>query len=398
MDGSAVAATARRDARDLGVDTPLILGPRAVDTCLFLAALAYGVVLSLWLVSDPTVPPPVLAVHQVVGAVACCALWLRRRWPVGVALALVPLSTFADLANGAQLVALFTVAVYRPLTVTAMVGATSLLTRSVFVVLADPPDVPYAWLVLFAATGTFAATGWGLFVRHRRQLMMSLRERAIRAEAEARLRAEQAQHRAREQIAREMHDVLGHRLSLLSVHAGALEYRPHAPAEEIARAAAVIRDSAHLALQDLREIVGVLRAPAVELPQPTLADLPELIADSRRAGMRVDLHIDAAGAVPESVGRTAYRIVQEGLTNVRKHAPGARAAVTVTGAPGTGLTAEIRNTAPEPRPGAETPAAPVAGQGLIGLAERAGLAGGRLEYAATDAGGFRLAAWLPWPA
>ncbi len=98
-------------------------------------------------------------------------------------------------------------------------------------------------------------------VRSRRQLVVTLRERARRAEAEAELRAEQAQRLAREAIAREMHDVLAHRLTLLSVHAGALEFRPDAPAAEVGRAAGVIRDSAHEALQDLREIIGVLRGP-----------------------------------------------------------------------------------------------------------------------------------------
>ncbi|HEX6468102.1 MAG TPA: histidine kinase [Streptosporangiaceae bacterium] len=401
---------------------------RAVDAGMVGFAVAYGVIMSLWLMGDPTMPRPVLLGHQIVGAVACGALWLRRRWPVGVALVLVPLSAFADLANGAQLVALFTVAVRRPVKIAVAVGAASLLTRSVVVVLADPPDVPYEWLVAFAATGTSAAIGWGLFARHRRQLVLSLRERAIRAENEGRLRAAQAQHRAREQIAREMHDVLGHRLSLLSVHAGALEYHPDAPAAEIARAAAVIRECAHLALQDLREVIGVLRAPVGELlPQPTLAGVRDLVAESRRAGMEVDLREEAAaGAVPDSVGRTAYRVVQEGLTNVRKHAPGAAANVTVSGAPGSGVTVEVRNTPPEaaagappaanfpyptsaaPEAAAETSSetvaaagpepAPGCGQGLIGLAERTALAGGRLEYAPTEAGGFRLAAWLPWPA
>src|SRR5262249_56557879 len=98
-----------------------------------------------------------------------------------------------------------------------------------------------------------------------------------------RLRAEQAQQRAREQIAREMHDVLGHRLSLLSVHAGALEYHPDASAEEIARAAKVIRESAHQALQDLREVIGVLRAPVGQLPQPTLAAVPPPLGRSAGA-------------------------------------------------------------------------------------------------------------------
>ena len=105
------------------------------------------------------------------------------------------------------------------------------------------------------------------------------------AVAEAELRAEQAQRSARDDIAREIHDVLGHRLSLLSLHAGALEYRPGAPPEDVARAAAVIRENAHQALQDLREVVGVLRAPVGQAPQPTSADLPRLLAEF---GVRFD--------------------------------------------------------------------------------------------------------------
>jgi signal transduction histidine kinase len=262
--------------------------------------------------------------------------------------------------------------------------------------------------------------------------VLSLRDRAERAEIEARLRAEQAQQRARDEIAREMHDVLGHRLSLLSVHAGALEFRPDAPAEEVARAAKVIRENAHQALQDLREVIGVLRAPTEasraeveavqtgpappgwasapvgELPQPTLADVQQLVAESGRAGMRVSLRDDTSGPVPDLTGRTAYRVVQEALTNARKHAPGAEVDVHLTGSPGTGLTVEVRNTtppAPGPAdPGPTPPAAPLptpdsaAGQGLAGLAERVALASGRLECGPAAGGGWCLTVWLPWPA
>jgi signal transduction histidine kinase len=208
-----------------------------------------------------------------------------------------------------------------------------------------------------------------------------------------------------------MHDVLGHRLSLLSVHAGALEFRPDAPAEEVARAARVIRENAHQALQDLREVLGVLRAPVGELPQPSLADVRPLVAESGRAGMRVVLRQETTGEVPDLVGRTAYRVVQEALTNARKHAPGAEVDVRLAGAPGQGLTAEVANGAPGPAPtpgpgptpgAGPTPASGAtggsrAGQGLAGLAERVGLAGGRLEHGPTAAGGWRLSAWLPWP-
>jgi signal transduction histidine kinase len=202
-----------------------------------------------------------------------------------------------------------------------------------------------------------------------------------------------------------MHDVLAHRISLLSLHAGALELRPDRPVDEIARAAGVIRDSAHQALEDLREVIGVLRADpagddwnddAPQRPQPTLVDLPELVEQSRRAGMRVVLEcqVPDLAAVPVALGRSAYRIVQEGLTNARKHAPGAGASVTVRGTRGDGLTVEIRN--PCPPEAAGTTAIPGAGSGIVGLAERANLAGGRLEHGRTPDGEFRLWVWLPW--
>src|SRR5207244_1912360 len=123
-------------------------------------------------------------------------------------------------------------------------------------------------------------------------------------------------------------DALAHRISLLSMHAGALEFRPDAPPEDIARAAGIVRASAHEALQDLREVIGVLRDEAVdgspERPQPTLANLPGLLDESREAGMHVrsECRLPDLAAVPDGVGRNAYRIVQEGLTNARKHAHG----------------------------------------------------------------------------
>jgi signal transduction histidine kinase len=196
-----------------------------------------------------------------------------------------------------------------------------------------------------------------------------------------------------------MHDVLAHRISLLSLHAGALEFRPDAPPEEVARATGVIRASAHQALEDLRAVIGVLRespdGEVPERPQPTIADLPALIDESRAAGMRVAYAWRVGADVPEAMGRNAYRIVQEGLTNARKHAHGSAVDVTVDGAPGDALTIEIRNRLPV---GAGVAADnPGAGTGIVGLTERATLAGGRLEHGRTEAGDYRLWAWLPWP-
>ena len=196
---------------------------------------------------------------------------------------------------------------------------------------------------------TAVAVGYGLYVRVRRELLLSLRERARRLESEQDLRVREARHAERTRIAREMHDVLAHRISLLSVHAGALEFNPSASAEEIARAAGVIRMSARAAQEELREVVGVLRddgtdASSVPPPQPTLVEVPELVAESQRAGMDVTSRIDVdVDEVPPLIGRTAYRLVQEALTNARKHAPGQRVQITVAGSPGTELTVEVVN-------------------------------------------------------
>jgi signal transduction histidine kinase len=298
---------------------------------------------------------------------------------------------------------LFTVAVHRRFVVVGPITAGYALISSLTLLVRPDIAVSHWWQVVLGVVCAAAVLAWGMFVRARRQ---SLRERARRVESEQQLRLTQARQLERNRIAREMHDVLAHRLSLLSLHAGALELRPDAAPEEVARAAGVIRESAYQALEDLREVIGVLRADqtdtdrfdqAPERPQPTLVNLPELVDQSRRAGMRVRLECQVAelAAVPEAVGRSAYRIVQEGLTNARKHAHDAEVSVAVHGTAGDGLTVEIRNPCPAGTTG--TASIPGGGTGLIGLTERASLAGGRLEHGPTSAGDFQLRAWLPWP-
>ncbi|WP_255954044.1 sensor histidine kinase [Streptomyces odontomachi] len=368
-----------------------------VDFMCFWAAVVLGLLAARTVAHDPHTPEPLAALDQLLGALSCGAVWLRRRWPVPFAVAMLPVGLLSNSAGGAALVALFTLAVHRPFPYVAWIGGGSLASAPVFFWLRPDPDLPFAVSVAFTVLLSCAAVGWGMFVRSRRQLLVSLRDRARRAETEAQLRAEQAQRLAREAIAREMHDVLAHRLTLLSVHAGALEFRPDAPQAEIGRAAGVIRESAHEALQDLRQIIGVLRAGEGDesgRPQPTLAALDALVDESRSAGMHVVLDHDLTdpAAVPANVGRTAYRIAQEGLTNARKHAPGATVTVHVTGAPGDGLTVSVRN----PAPPAAVPHVPGSGQGLIGLTERATLAGGHLEHGPQPDGGFLVRARLPW--
>ncbi|MFD8435079.1 sensor histidine kinase [Streptomyces microflavus] len=382
-------ARARRTVRDW-----------VVDITAFLIAALIALIALAAIENEGSTPDPVLVVDSVIGAAACCALWVRRRWPVGLAAALTALSIVEPVAGGAMMVALFSLAVHRPFKPVAIVGAGALIVAPLQPWLRPDPDTGYLTSVIFGVLLILLVLSWGMAVRSRRQLVLTLRERARRAEAEAELRAEQAQRLAREAIAREMHDVLAHRLTLLSVHAGALEFRPDAPTAEIARAAGVIRDSSHEALQDLREIIGVLRGPGDtgegERPQPTLTTLDALIDESRQAGMKVtvDQRVAAPGDAPAATGRTVYRIAQECLTNARKHAPGTEVTVTVTGGPGEGLTIEVANPAPtEPYE-----RVPGSGQGLIGLTERATLAGGRLEHGPTPDGGFVVRARLPWPA
>ncbi|GAB1818425.1 sensor histidine kinase [Herbidospora sp. RD11066] len=365
-----------------------------VDSLLFGFAVAFGLAAAWGRITTghQLLHPVLFHLDQVLGVLGCAAVWWRRRFPVELALVTVVIGSWSELIAGATIVALFNVAVHRPPRITGAVFGLSLLSCVAYAILRPEPSDPALVVFSLGASIYGMVTAWGMVIHHRRQLVVSRRDREAQMATEVRLRAEQAQMQAREAIAREMHDVLGHRLSLLSVHAGALEFRPDAPPEDVARAAKIIRESAHQALQDLRDVIGVLRAPVRELPQPTLAEVGRLTEESARAGMAVTLTEKIEGEVPGLIGRTGYRIVQEGLTNARKHAPGAAVEVEVTGAAGLGLTVEVRN--------GRAPGGPTVhsgGQGLVGLAERVALAGGRLIHSERSGGGWVLAAWLPWP-
>ncbi|GAA0622718.1 histidine kinase [Kribbella sandramycini] len=299
------------------------------------------------------------------------ALLLRRRWPAGLALVMIVGSTAVPSLGGAGGLALFSVSVHRRPAVSLSIGAVAMASCMIQFWIYPIADAPNAYPIAVALTALacLALVAWGIVVRTRRQLMVSLSERAVRAE--------------RERIARDMHDALGHRLSLLSVHAGALEFRPDMPPEELARAAGVIRVSARESVEDLREIVGVLRS-GDDGPRRGIA---KLIAESRAAGMVIELVTSVEPAAVTDL--TAYRIVQEGLTNARKHAPRQPVRLTLSGTPGAELAIELVNRVES---GSGGPGSRV---GLVGLAERVSPAGGRIEYGTAD-GEFRLAAWLPW--
>ncbi|WP_248294989.1 sensor histidine kinase [Actinoplanes sp. TBRC 11911] len=345
-------------------------------------------------VSDGTGAP--IIAEAVAGVLAFTGLVLfRRSHPVALTLVLIPAGIVLGMPMGATPFALFSVGLRRPGRVAVSLAALHAVAVAGIYWLAFGPGYDYYEAVVFLVLLHVSVVAVAMLIRSQRQLVASWAERARQAEEGQRLRVEQARLAERERIAREMHDVLAHRISLLAVHAGALEVRRDAGSDE-REAAGVIRQCAYDALEDLRTVIGMLRAPAstmeADRPQPTLGDVPALVEQSRAAGAEVGLSFAGDDEVPDQVGRHAYRIVQEALTNARKHAPGAPVRVEISTCLKQGLTVQIENGL---APGGSMPGA---GAGLAGLHERVQLVGGRLEHGPTPAGEFHLKAWLPWHA
>jgi signal transduction histidine kinase len=366
-----------------------------VDVLVFAAAMGFGI--AALVETEPDHSDAGMVVDFAVGTAVCLTLWVRRQRPLAVAIGAVAIAAFSAMAGAAAVVAVFNAAARlsrRALIAIVALALLSFVTSAVLYPSGGP--VGGQWLVGFLLMAV--VIGWGLFTRVRRELVHSLRERAERLESEQQLRVSQAREAERRRIAREMHDVLAHRLSLLSVHAGALEFRPDAPAAEVAEAAGVIRGTAQTALQELRDVIGVLRDEGdegtVQAPQPTLAQLPALVEESRAAGMKITWRNQTTGdkAIPDALGRTAYRVVQEGLTNARKHAPDAAVELTLEAGPPLVVEVVSRRALTAGNDGA----LPGTGSGLIGLAERVALADGELRHGPNENGDFVLRASLPW--
>jgi len=355
--------------------------PRVIDAvlvagCLVLTVLA---VKGHWSV----LPRPVIAAAGVAGS---AAQWFRRRHPHVAALA--GAAAYALSGNpGPPLVGLYAGGSYagrRQAWIVAVAGWAGIAGWSWLDAgrLTASNAVTSALVaVAVVATGGYAAT--------RRALRDSLVERAEQAEAEQALRDERARFAERTRIAREMHDVLAHKVTLIALHAGALELKAGEDPEQARQGAALIRVTAREALRELRTVLGVLQAgPGPEMAP--FADLTALVEASAQAGQEVELH-DQAGPLPPEVARVVYRVAQEGLTNARKHAPGAPATISIDRGAEAMVTVTVHNA---PATGAPLDL-PGAGSGLIGLAERLRLVGGSLRSGRDAADGWELRASIP---
>ena len=333
------------------------------------------------------------------GVVSMVLVFWRRRWPVAVATFTVTAGAFSILSAGASSLALVSLATRRrwreiiPISLLNVAAGMFWFAVMETTPAEEIPGVPLWGFNLAANVVVIAAlVAWGMYIGSRRELIATLRLRAETAEAEQTLRVSQARETERRRIAREMHDVLAHRISHISMQAGALTYREDLSADQVRGEVGTIRDGAHQALEDLRTVLGVLRGNGEDpdtAPQPTYADLDRLVEEARAGGMNITFTDQVVGEPPEAVGRSIYRVVQEGITNARKHARGALLRITLHGSAEHGIDIDLRN-----RLGFDSHT-PGAGLGLIGLTERVDLAGGHLGHR-RESDVFILEAWLPW--
>ena len=392
--------TGRR--RELAQDSALALGLAALN---LLSLLPYQSQLH-----------PLWAAYVLVCA-ECLPLALRRVWPVP---ALICSGVLRDLYDGLHLgfaplplapaIAFATVAdrsrpLLRWITVVATVGGVA------YSQTLPGHHQPYDAIIQASIFG--AAWAIGTLTRQRRAALAAASSRAVRAEASLDATAASAAAAERARIARELHDVVAHHVSLIAVQAEAVgALLPARPAEASASADA-IAVTARQAMTELRRLLGVLRFNSAEqdpspersrlTPAPSLSRLDELLTSVRGSGLPVTCQVSGpAAALPPGVDLTAYRIVQEALTNALRHAPGSSATVALTYEAGH-VSLEVTNTSPQP-PATATPATPVTsatsatlagGYGLAGIAERVASCGGSLTLGPTLDGGFTVSARLP---
>ncbi|UUY51534.1 sensor histidine kinase [Streptomyces yangpuensis] len=335
------------------------------------------------------------AACAVVAAAVC--LLARRNHPVAVLAAVLLLGVVPNVAIPdttphfplAPAVALYSVVRFRR---PAVAAAAVVLTVPLVSLGQGGTLLPAGWFVVANAAATTLVTGAAVVInRWQREVAANQALQAERAVAEERRR-----------IARELHDIVAHHITAMQLMAGGARANLAHDTEAAREALVTLEDSGRIALREMRQLLDVLRAgeepdETPPAPQPGAADLERIITESRLAGTETVFTVDGpVRPLPPSVGLTLFRIVQEALTNTRKHAGQARADVRLTYRADE-VAVEVCDDGAGAAPTAARPAA-ATGYGLIGMHERVALQGGTLEAAARDGGGFRVAARLPVPA
>ena len=395
------------------------LPPRVQDFALAMALAVYNV--ASLIPEARQLKLPYLAFALVVLQVV--PLTWRRRWPVLVFIAVgIPRSLYDQLGIGfaplplGPAIAYYTI-MDRCSTKVRVVMSVLLIAGVIEGQTTPGHNEPYDFFV--AALQLAVAGVLGILSRTRRSYLQAVETRAEQAEAERGRQVALAAAEERTRIARELHDVVAHHVSLMAVQSeAAAALLPGRPAEA-GKAVDIIGQTAREALTELRRLLGVLRGPAdvngraVTAPAPSISELGEVIGQVRQAGVAVNLRVEGSpGKLPPGVDLAAYRIVQEALTNTVKHSGASEAAVTVSYEPGyvtvsvtdTGSGAAAVTLGDQARPGragssnggGAHPAAS-GGFGLAGIAERVASCGGSLTVGPGDAGGFAVTARLPAP-
>ena len=223
-----------------------------------------------------------VVVDLLLGLTGYVLVWFRRRYPMPVATVITVFGFISSTAAGPGVLAAVSLATRRVWWQLVVIGAINVAASYTYNMIVPTPDNGPWWVnLLVVVVVSVAILGWGAYIGSRRELLWTLKNRAERAEAEQELRTSQARANERARIAREMHDVLAHRISQVSMHASALAFRTDLDADEMRASATIIQDTAHEALADLRSVLGVLRDPEtgmpLEPPQPTYADLETLV-------------------------------------------------------------------------------------------------------------------------
>jgi signal transduction histidine kinase len=346
-------------------------------------------------------PPHPSTVTIVLGAIGCLALMWRRSRPVEVLGILVLVSLIPTLGLGHEpdlyaslipsLIAIFAVAAYRPARYLYFVGAYCAVVLGGFAI--RGPDFRTASQTVFNVLCLAIAALLGRLTQHLQTRAETAIARAGLLERERDLQAREAVVAERERIARELHDVIAHDVSLMVIHAGAAQRVMNDHPAEAGEALTLIQDSGRRAVDELYLLLGMLRDDGQDLaPQRGLSAVEELVAEVGRSGIPIELRItgerrDLGSALEVS----AYRLVQEALTNVLKHAGGSRTLVELAYGPAQ-LTVRV---ADDGTGAADSPAATSGGHGLLGMRERARMFGGSFDAGRRPNGGWLMTAVLP---